>query len=234
MPDGFDWQQITFAQRLALDLHNGQPTAIVYRTIKGWRYGMEGRASHGAGHGLCSKAFFAAVEPLLPKNETPIPRCDGAQRCSCGTNTTILEECYWQTLSIIRRALETRPTHDGSARGQLRAARNRLEHARAQTAQRRPAGRARLRSGTARPIGHAPTELALKFGTKTTLRDELGRVLNYYNRATNGALCHRRGRFARLDQHQQSGRDISRRILQSADESRIARSSPSAGSAKTR
>ena len=35
---------------------------------------------------------------------------------------------------------------------------------------------------------HAPTELALKFGTKTTLREELGRVLNYYNRATNGAF----------------------------------------------
>ncbi len=67
VPDGFDWQQITFAQRCALDLHNGQPTAIVYRTIKGWRYGMEGRASHGAGHGLCSQAFFTAVEPLLPK-----------------------------------------------------------------------------------------------------------------------------------------------------------------------
>ena len=68
VPDGFDWQQITLAQRLALDLHNGQPTAIVYRTVKGWRYGIEGRASHGAGHGLCSKAFFAAVEPLLPKD----------------------------------------------------------------------------------------------------------------------------------------------------------------------
>ena len=70
VPDGFDWQQITFAQRLALDLHNGQPTAIVYRTIKGWRYGMEGRASHGSGHGLCSNAFFTAVAPLLPRSAT--------------------------------------------------------------------------------------------------------------------------------------------------------------------
>jgi len=26
------------------------PTAIVYRTIKGWQYGIEGRGSHGAGH----------------------------------------------------------------------------------------------------------------------------------------------------------------------------------------
>ena len=42
VPDGFDWQQITTAQRLALELDNGQPTAIVYRTVKGWQYGIEG------------------------------------------------------------------------------------------------------------------------------------------------------------------------------------------------
>ena len=76
VPDGFDWQQITTAQRLALDLHNGQPTAIVYRTVKGWQYGIEGRASHGAGHGLCSSGFFAAVAPLLPKDAVPLPCCD--------------------------------------------------------------------------------------------------------------------------------------------------------------
>ena len=161
VPDGFDWQQITFAQRLALDLHNGQPTAIVYRTIKGWRYGMEGRASHGAGHGLCSNAFFTAVEPLMPKNETPIPRCDGAQRCSCGTNTTILEECYWQTLGIIRHALETRPTTVEALAEQLRAARNRLD-----TLERKPrsdAPRVELAYEAAgHANGHAPTELALK------------------------------------------------------------------------
>ncbi|MGZ5024012.1 MAG: hypothetical protein ACXWBS_04025, partial [Chthoniobacterales bacterium] len=187
VPDGFDWQQITFAQRLALDLHNGQPTAIVYRTIKGWRYGMEGRASHGAGHGLCSGAFFTAVEPLLPKNETPIPRCDGAQRCNCGTNTTVLEDCYWQTLGIIRRSLETRPTTVEMLAGQLRAARNRLD-----TLARKPrpdAPRLELAYETAEHTNaHAPTELALKYGTKATLRDELGRVLNFYNRATNGAF----------------------------------------------
>ena len=114
VPDGFDWQQITLAQRLALDLHTGQPTAIVYRTIKGWRYGMEGRASHGAGHGLCSKAFFEAVAPLLPKDETPIPHCDGSQRCCGGTDTDVLEECYWQTLGLIRRALEEASIDHGS------------------------------------------------------------------------------------------------------------------------
>ena len=187
VPDGFDWQQITLAQRLALDFHNGQPTAIVYRTIKGWRYGIEGRASHGAGHGLCSNAFFEAVAPLLPKDETPIPHCDGAQRCCAGTDTTILEDCYWQTLSIIRRALETRPSTVGALAAQLRAARLRLD-----ALERKPRADvptidiAYETAGHAN--GHAPTELALKLRTKTTLRDELGRVLNYYNRLTNGAF----------------------------------------------
>jgi transketolase len=187
VPDGFDWQQITFAQRLALDLHNHQPTAIVYRTVKGWRYGMEGRASHGAGHGLCSNAFFEAVAPLLPKNETPIPRCDGAQRCHCGADTTILEECYWQTLTIIRHALEARPSTMEGLAARLRAAQKRLN-----TLDRKPrpdAPRIDIAYETAAQVnGHPPTELALNFRTKTTLRDELGRVLNYYNRITNGGF----------------------------------------------
>lgn len=187
VPDGFDWQQITFAQRLALDLHNGQPTAIVYRTIKGWRYGMEGRASHGAGHGLCSNAFLAAVEPLLPKTETRIPRCDGAQRCSCGANTTILEDCYWQTLGLVRRSLETRPTTMEALAEQLRASRHRLDDLERTPRVNAPRVEA-IYEEVENMNGHPPNELALKFGTKTTLRDELGRVLNYYNRLSQGAV----------------------------------------------
>ena len=37
VPDGFDFAQIRAAQKMALALSNGQPTGIVYRTIKGWR-----------------------------------------------------------------------------------------------------------------------------------------------------------------------------------------------------
>ena len=36
--------------------------------------------------------------------------------------------------------------------------------------------------------GRVPKELALEFRSKATLRDELGRVLNYYNRITNGGF----------------------------------------------
>ncbi len=187
VPDGFDWQQITTAQRLALDLHNGQPTAIVYRTIKGWRYGIEGRASHGAGHGLCSAPFFAAVAPLFPKDEIAIPRCDGAQKCNCGTNTVVLEGCYWQTLELVRQALESRRSTVESMAAQLRTAQNRLN-----ALDRRPradAPRIDLAYQAAADMnGRAPKELAPRFRTKATLRDELGRVLNYYNRVTNGGF----------------------------------------------
>jgi transketolase len=188
VPDGFDWQQITMAQRLALGIDNGQPTAIVYRTVKGWQYGIEGRASHGAGHALCSSGFFAAVAPLLPKDAVHMPCCDGAtQRCNGGADATIVEQCYWETLGLMRRALEARrPTVDALA-AQLRTAQARLN--KRNRKQRRDRPLIDLAYVIAEGAdGTTPPELALKPGTKTTLRDQLGRVLNYYNVATDGAF----------------------------------------------
>lgn len=188
VPDGFSWQQITLAQRLALALDNGQPTAIVYRTVKGWQYGIEGRASHGAGHALCSAGFYAAVAPLLPRGTVPLPCCDGSvQRCGGGSDATIVEQCYWETLGIIRSALEARrPTVDALA-AQLRAARDRLE--RRALRPRPDAPRLETAYATAATAQtQLPSELTLKPGTKTTLREELGRVLGHYNRITGGAL----------------------------------------------
>ena len=188
VPDGFDWQQITMAQRLALELNNGQPTAIIYRTVKGWQYGIEGRASHGAGHALCSSGFFTALAPLLPKEAVHLPCCDGAtQRCNGGADATIVEECYWETLELVRRALEARrPTVDALA-AQLRMAQARLNKRNRTPRQDRPL--IDLAYVIAEGAdGATPPELTLKPGTKATLRDQLGRVLSYYNIATDGAF----------------------------------------------
>lgn len=189
VPDGFDWQQITAAQRLALDFHNGQPTAIVYRTIKGWRYGIEGCASHGAGHGLCSNGFFAAVAPLLPKDMVPLPCCEAdKQRCRGGADATIVEECYWKTLSLIRHAMEaSRPMVKAFA-AQLRAAQARLNGRRRKPSENRPLIDLTYVIAEDASEGPPPPELGLKPGTRTTLREQLGRVLNYYNVATDGAF----------------------------------------------
>jgi transketolase len=188
VPNGFDWQQITTAQRLALELNNGQPTAIVYRTVKGWQYGIEGRASHGAGHALCSSGFFAALAPLLPKDAVHLPCCEpGEQRCRGGADAAIVEECYWKTLGLTRQAIEARrPTVDALAT-QLRAAQARLNKRERKHQPNAPLiDLAYVIAEGANEV--APKELALQPGTKTTLRDELGRVLNYYNVSTDGAF----------------------------------------------
>lgn len=85
VPDGTDLQQVAAAQRAALEIGNGQPTAIVYRTTKGWKYGIEGRASHGAGHRLCSAGYAQALAPLLSAERATLPLCPpGACRCASG------------------------------------------------------------------------------------------------------------------------------------------------------
>jgi transketolase len=82
--DGFDFQSIVAAQRKAMEISNGQPTAIVYRTKKGWQYGIEGRASHGAGHKLCSPGFIDAL-PLPDATRAAVPRCAGETLCNNGS-----------------------------------------------------------------------------------------------------------------------------------------------------
>jgi transketolase len=188
VPDGFDWQQITMAQRLALELNNGQPTAIVYRTVKGWQYGIAGRASHGAGHALCSSGFFTALAPLLPKEISHLPCCDGeTQRCRGGTDLSIVEHCYWETLGLVRCALEARRPIVDALAAQLRAAQSRLNKRARKPRPDRPL--IDLTYVIAEGAGElTPPELALKPGTKTTLREQLGRVLNYYNVITDGAF----------------------------------------------
>ena len=189
VPDGFDWQQITAAQRLALEFDNGQPTAIVYRTVKGWQYGIEGRASHGAGHGLCSHAFFTAVAPLLPKDIVPLPCCDGdKQRCRGGADATVIEECYWKTLGIIRQSMEaSRPMVEALAT-QLRAAQLRLDARTRKPTEKHPVIDLTYRIAEKAAGAPPPPELTLQVGTKTTLREQLGRVFNHYNIATNGGF----------------------------------------------
>jgi transketolase len=189
VPDGFDWQQIATAQRAALDFQNGQPTAIVYRTVKGWQYGIEGRASHGAGHGLCSSAFFAAVAPLLPKDMVPLPCCEGdKQRCRGGADATVVEECYWKTLSIIRRSMEASLPMVEALAARLRAAQERLNARGRKPSDGRPHLHHTYTIAERASDSGTPSDLRLKAGTKITLREQLGRVLNYYNVATDGAF----------------------------------------------
>ena len=128
VPDGMDFEQIAAAQRRALSLPNDQPTAIVYRTRKGWQYGVAGKASHGAGHGLCADGFFQALTPFVEQAAAVLPRCASAnQRCHAGRESAILEECFWEALTVIRRSLEKNHPMVAVLAQKLRQARQRLD-----------------------------------------------------------------------------------------------------------
>jgi len=187
VPEGSDLRQVIAAQRLASAAETTQPTAIIYRTVKGWRYGIEGRVSHGAGHKLCSEGFHRALAELTGRADTTLPTCDeGAQRCMLAEDGSPLrEECFWESLQVVRKVLkDSGPTVKALA-GRLREARSRLDG----RARRPRAGAPNIEAVyelAARAGDSAPA--ALKPGTGTTLRGELGRALHHYNEVSGGAL----------------------------------------------
>ena len=188
VPDGKDFQQIIAAQRKAMKMDSGQPTAIVYRTVKGWQYGMEGKVSHGGGHGLCTDGFFTALKPFLQETNRPLPVCEaGNQRCGAGARSDVMEACLWEALTILRDVLVRDQGIVGALAQRLLRARDRLNGR-----VRKPRAGAPDVSAVFRQAAEAgdtvPEALLLTPGKTTTLRGELGRVLQYYNRAGHGAL----------------------------------------------
>jgi transketolase len=187
VPEGRSFQQIIAAQRRARAIDNGQPTAIVYRTTKGWKYGIEGRLSHGAGHKLCSDGFYESVQPLLDLTGDSFPSCEvSCQRCGGGAKGDVMEQCMWDALLVVRKALESKEIATPSLARRLKDAKERLD-----CLERKPRDKAPDIEAiyvAARKADAIPADLVLKTGSETTLRGELGKVLNYYNKASGGAI----------------------------------------------
>ena len=183
--DGTDFQQIVTAQRRAATIANSQPTAIVYKTTKGWRYGIEGKASHGAGHEMCSAGFHAAVASLTATTSADFPRCGaGAQRCRSGKDAALVEECYYAALEVVRTALVEREEVSATLGERLAAARDNLNAAARSPRDNPP----QVEEIYAAATSQRPAELDLVPGANTTLRGELGKALGYLNRASSGAI----------------------------------------------
>ncbi len=190
VPDGADLPLVLAAQRRAATLDNGQPTAVVYRTVKGWSYGIEGRASHGAGHGLCSEGFYRALSPLWEGRPGPggaaqgaLPTCQGI---ACGgTDAATIESCYWEALQRVRDALAAETDAVATLGGNLRRARERLN-----TGKRAPREGAPHRGAifTAAASRKAPEGMVPAPGTDATLRGALGDALGHLSRVSGGAI----------------------------------------------
>ena len=187
VPQGMDFQQIVAAQRLVAEIENSQPTALVYRTTKGWKYGIEGRGSHGAGHALCSAGFFTSLDPLIRSANITLPKCQNEQRCNAGAESKVIEECFWKALTTVRGVIEGNKDLVKTLARRLVQARRRLDRKKRRPRKNPP--QVRVIYATAEKEGlRIPEALRLAPGSSTTLRGELGRVLQHYNRLSEGAV----------------------------------------------
>ncbi|MEW5701843.1 MAG: hypothetical protein AB1792_06400 [Candidatus Zixiibacteriota bacterium] len=181
VPDGMDFRQVLAAQELALSLDNGQPTAVVYRTIKGWRYGVEGRSSHGAGHKFASEGYYKSLAEFESAFGVVFPRFSGEAK------PVQIEQCYYDSLMVVRSVIEKDSALSTFAGDRLAAARDRLEKRRRRPAEQAP----RLATLYTDPqiSAEAPPEaLRYKPGDAVTLRDALGHAIGELNRRTQGGF----------------------------------------------
>jgi len=178
--DGKDIGQVIAAQKHALEKMSKQPTAVVYKTIKGWQYGIEGRKSHGAGHDFCSDEFCETLEPAEKRFGITFPRF-------CGEKTpTEIEACFYDHLMMVRKILEDHGELSGFFAARLSEAGDRLTG--------RKRGR---REGAPDPgavytddvrFDEIPDECRYEKGSGQTLRAALGDTLHYINTKTGGAV----------------------------------------------
>ena len=178
--DGFDMGQVLTGQRRALAISNGQPTAVVYRTEKGFGYGITGKKSHGGGHKRGSEAYIDTLRPLLGNYAEEIPQVDDpgdAER---------LEACHWATLEMLRDWIrsEANDVCQETAR-RLEAARDGLD--KRQRSPRAGAPDIEELYRVTDPVT-TPTDVALDIGSKIALRSQLGRVLGYLNEKSGGSI----------------------------------------------
>lgn len=176
--DGFDYNQIHAAHRLVREIKNQQPTAIIYRTVKGWKYGIEGKASHGAGHKFASEGFYRSLEEFEKVFDVRFPRFEGEK-----TETNI-EKYYWETLQVIRQALDKEKATSSYISRCVEQASERL---------RTEDRQAKNTLGDVTELfrldeKEVPAEFQFEKGKSYTTRGVLGNILAYLNKKTNGAL----------------------------------------------
>ncbi|MCU0372146.1 MAG: hypothetical protein MUE56_02735 [Ignavibacteria bacterium] len=197
--DGKDFAQVHAAQEFAKTINNGMPTAIVYRTIKGWKYGIEGKGSHGAGHKFCSPEYYAFLSefenafgvklPVYQAKATAELKNEFGMMVPTFTgdwNKINIEKFYWDTLLVVRDVIEkdkdlklfADKVVDSKKRLASLKREPRKNHAQLPN----------LYSDKGISADVIPEELKITPGAVTTLRGVLGSSLGYLNKKTNGAF----------------------------------------------
>lgn len=181
--EGRNFKHILAAQNVGVELSRltKLPTMIVYRTIKGWTYGIEGRKSHGAGHKFCSEGYYNFLKMFEEAFKVEFPRFKGE------VTPENIERYFYDSLMVIREVMEReRDVCESLGRG-IMEAKERLNSRKRTPHEQRPQIGLLYNSQEIK-AEVIPEELKLKPDTETTLRGHLGSVLNYLNRLTKGAF----------------------------------------------
>lgn len=175
--DGFDFKQVYAAQKFAYSLNNGQPTAIIYRTIKGWHYGIEGKASHGSGHKFASEGFYTALAEFEKTFKVSVPRFEGEQ------NPQTIEDSFWQTLLTVRKAIAKNKKHFEYLARRIEAAQSNLN---AQARQAVTPDTEKVY--TAFTPENVPTEFKFAVQDNPAIRTVMSAALAYIAKETGGSM----------------------------------------------
>ncbi len=181
VPDGFDFAQIREAQTRAMALDNGRPTGIVYRTVKGWQYGIEGSKSHGAGHKFYSEEYQKAVQPFEQQFGLRFPRFEG------GKNPETIEKAFYDSLMTIRKAFESNMALTRQLGGWIVDCKRRHEASPRQLRVNAPKLENLYQENAISPL-ERPDACTYEVGSAQTLRGCLSHCLNQVNKLTNGAV----------------------------------------------
>lgn len=197
--DGKDHNKCIVAQAFAKQLNNGMPTAIIYRTIKGWQYGIEGRGSHGAGHKFCSPEYYnflstfentfgVKMPVFIAKNTTELKNEFGqlVPQFEGDWNRINIEKFYWDSLLIVRDVIEKNKDLNYFADA-VEGSKKRLEKLNRKPRENKPE-LDKLYSDKSININDIPEELKIVPNSVTTIRAVLGSSLGYINKKTNGAI----------------------------------------------
>jgi transketolase len=178
--DGKDFAKVNAAQIFAKNLTNQMPTAIVYKTIKGWKYGIEGRSSHGAGHKFSSEGYYHSCQEFEKEFGVTIPRFSGDSK------PENIEANFYDTLMILRGVIEKNNYFSYFADA-VKESKQRYLTANRIPRENHPKLEV-LYSTEVISESKIPDELNIKPGATTTLRAVLGSSLGYLNKLTNGAF----------------------------------------------
>jgi transketolase len=179
--DGMNHSDVLIAQVYAQKHKNYQPTCIVYRTHKGWKYGILGKASHGAGHKVCSDDFYQSLEEFELCYNLKLPKLEGE------VNDASLEKYFYELLMQIRKRVEDQKPLFMELGNRLAFSKERLKRRGRQIRADAP-DLSRLYDGKTFRIDAPPPEVLAAPGKRITLRESLGEAMNHISKACGGAF----------------------------------------------